>query len=184
MQRKIGNEVHIRDTVSPFGSIGKSSAIDRTVSEYENSREKVKKIRQLISTGTYCANIARYIPGMLDLMYKGMIADTDTKEKTARISYKCMEQLDFQIMLTDNYYVNPNSIHLYFPMKIEKSSNEKRDIDSDIITVNNFFAHLIKEISITSYGNEKQLILTFSPYEIYQYSDSMLKHLPKTSLKK
>ena len=75
MQRKIGNEVHIRDTVSPFGSIGKSSAIDRTVSEYENSREKVKKIRQLISTGTYCANIARYIPGMLDLMYKGIIAD-------------------------------------------------------------------------------------------------------------
>ena len=95
-----------------------------------------------------------------------------------------MEQLDFQIMLTDNYYVNPNSIHLYFPMKIKKSSNEKRDIDSDIITVNNFFAHLIKEISITRYGNEKQLILTFSPYEIYQYSDSMLKHLPKTSLKK
>ena len=69
-------------------------------------------------------------------------------------------------------------------MKIKKSSNEKRDIDSDIITVNNFFAHLIKEISITRYGNEKQLILTFSPYEIYQYSDSMLKHLPKTSLKK
>ena len=44
MQREIGNEVHVRDTVSPFGSIGKSSAIDRTVSEYENSREKVKKL--------------------------------------------------------------------------------------------------------------------------------------------
>ena len=52
------------------------------------------------------------------------------------------------------------------------------------ITVDNFFAHLIKEISITKYGNDKELIPTFSPYEIYQYSDGMLKHLPKDSLKR
>ena len=43
---------------------------------------------------------------------------------------------------------------------------------------------MIKEISVTKYGNDKQLIPTFSPYEIYQYSDAMLKHLPKDSLKK
>ena len=43
MLREIGNEVHIGETVSPFDSSGKSSAIDRTASEYENSREKVKK---------------------------------------------------------------------------------------------------------------------------------------------
>ena len=35
-----------------------------------------------------------------------------------------MEQLDFQIMLADNYYVNPNSMHLYFPIKIKQLSNE------------------------------------------------------------
>ena len=54
----------------------------------------------------------------------------------------------------------------------------------NLITVNNFVAHLIKEISITKYGSNKELIPTFSPYEIYQYSDSMLKHLPKDALKK
>ena len=42
----------------------------------------------------------------------------------------------------------------------------------------------MKEISITKYGSDKELIPTFSPYEIYQYSDSMLKHLPKDTLKK
>ena len=47
MQREIGNEVHIGATVSPFDSIGRSSAIDRTASEYENSREKVKKKNQV-----------------------------------------------------------------------------------------------------------------------------------------
>ena len=34
------------------------------------------------------------------------------------------------------------------------------------------------------YGNDKQLIQTFSPYKIYQYSDAMLKYLLKASLKK
>ena len=52
-----------------------------------------------------------------------------------------------------------------------------------MITVNNFFAHFVKEISITKYGSDKELILIFSPYEIYQYSDSMLKHLPVETLK-
>ena len=94
-----------------------------------------------------------------------------------------MKQLDFQIILTDNYYVDPNSIHLSFLMKIKKQSNEASDKDTDLITVNNFFAHLIKEIGITRYRNDKQLIPTSSPSEIYQYCDCILKHLLKNSLK-
>ena len=67
-------------------------------------------------------------------------------------------------------------------MKIKKSSDNSSDIDSDLVTVNNFFAQLLKEISATKYGNDKELTPTFSPYEIYQYS--MLQHLPKDSLKR
>ena len=52
-----------------------------------------------------------------------------------------------------------------------------------MIIVNNFFAHWVKEISITKYGSDKELPLTFSPWEVYQYSEQMLKHLPKDSLK-
>ena len=43
---------------------------------------------------------------------------------------------------------------------------------------------MIKEISVTKYGNNKQVISTFSPYEIYQYSNVMLKHLPRDCLEK
>ena len=64
-----------------------------------------------------------------------------------------------------------------------KNNKRKRGIDDDMITVNNFFAHWIKEINITKDGSDKQLTLTSSPYEIYQYTDSMLKHLPEKSLK-
>ena len=113
-----------------------------------------------------------------------MLEDIDTREKGAHTSNKDMDELDFQILLMDNYYVNRSSIHICFPMKIKKSTSQTTDIDSDLITVNNFFTQLIKEISIAKYGRDKELIPTFSPYEIYQYSDSMLKHLPADSLKK
>ena len=85
------------------------------------------------------------------------------KEKVAHITYKDMEQLDFQIMLTDNYYPNQN---LYFSIKIKKSSNKVSDIDTNLITVNNCFDHLIKEISTTRYENDKQLIANHSSTDI------------------
>ena len=47
-----------------------------------------------------------------------MLDDIDTREKVAHPSYKDMEQLDLGIILTDNYYANPNSIHICFPIKI------------------------------------------------------------------
>ena len=108
-----------------------------------------------------------------------MLDDIDTREKVIHPSYKYMEQLDFQILLTDNYYVNPNSIHICFPIKIFKKSNNASDIDSNMITVNNFFAHWVIEIGITKYGSDKELPPTLSLWEVYQYSDQMLKHLPK-----
>ena len=69
MQRKIRTEVALVKTVSPLDSIGPSSAIDRSTSNYLNTAEKVQKYRKLISTGTYDADIAKYIPGTLDLVY-------------------------------------------------------------------------------------------------------------------
>ena len=119
----------------------------------------MQKIKTLRETAEYDTIIAKYIPGTLELMFQGMLEDINTKEQPAHISSKDMEHLEFQIMLTYNYF---------FPM----------------IAVNIFFAFLIKEISITCYGNDKQLMLTFLPYEIYQYSDTMLKYLPGKSLKR
>ena len=48
MQRKIGTEVEIGNADSPFDSIGKPSAINRSNSNYTNTREKVQKTKQLI----------------------------------------------------------------------------------------------------------------------------------------
>ena len=43
MQGKTGTEIELDKIVSPFDSIGASSAIDRTASNFLNAVEKVKK---------------------------------------------------------------------------------------------------------------------------------------------
>ena len=136
MQRNISDKVFLGQNVSPFGNAGESDAIDRTASNYNEAKEKVQKIRELIKTGNYDADTAKSIPGLLKMKFQGMLEDVDTREKVAHPSYKDMDELDFQILLTDNYYVNPSNIHLCFPMK-KKSSNQASVIDHDLITFNN-----------------------------------------------
>ena len=183
MQRDIGDKNTLGATLNPVDDIRRSTAIDRTTSNYNDAKEKVQKIRDLVSMGKYDADLVKYIPGLADMAIQGMLDDIDTKEKVANPSYKDKEELDFQILLNDNYYVNPSNIHICFPIKLKKKSSATANIDGDMIPVNNFFAHWVKEVSITKYGSDKELPPTFSPWEVFQYSDAMLKHLPKDSLK-
>ena len=43
MQREISNRIFLGQTVSPFDDIENSSAIDRTASNYNDAKDKVKK---------------------------------------------------------------------------------------------------------------------------------------------
>ena len=138
MQRRIDNEVRLAKTVSPFESIGRSSSIDRTAVNFTNATEKIQKIKRLIDTREDDADLAKYISGMLNLIFQGMIENINTKEQVAHISYKDMENLEFQIVLANSYYTNPNSMHICFPMKIKKASEKNSDIDMNLITVNIF----------------------------------------------
>ena len=90
MQKEIGDEIHLGATVSLFDSVGGSSVIDRTASNHNDAKEKVKKIRELIKTGKYDTDVAKYIPGVLEMVYQGMLEDIDTKETAAHSSYKDM----------------------------------------------------------------------------------------------
>ena len=163
MQREISNKNNPRDTLNPINDARCSTAIDRTTSNYTDAKEKVKKYRDLISMGKYDDDLAKYIPGLLDLAIQGMLDDIDTREKVAHPSYKDKEQLDFQILLMESYYVNPSNIHICFPIKIKKKSDNNADLYRDLITVNKIFAHWVREISIAKYGSDKELPSTFSP---------------------
>ena len=49
---------------------------------------------------------------------QGILDDIDAREKDAHSSYKDKEQLDFQILLTENYYVDPSNIDICLQIKI------------------------------------------------------------------
>ena len=51
MQRKIGTELNLGKTVSPFDSISTSSVIDRTASNFLNASENVQKIKNSLKQG-------------------------------------------------------------------------------------------------------------------------------------
>ena len=73
MQREIRTQADIGKNVSATESVGHVPFIDKTASDFEKADTKVKKLKRLIETGEYDANIARYIPGTLELAYQGML---------------------------------------------------------------------------------------------------------------
>ena len=107
-----------------------------------------------------------------------MLDDIKTIEQVAHPSYKDLETFDFQLLLDKNLYTNSNSVHFVFPIKFKKKLDINAHIGADLITVNNFFMHWIKEISITKYVTNKELTPTTTTQEIYQHSDAILEHLP------
>ena len=112
-----------------------------------------------------------------------MLDRVDTAEQPAHISYKDLEAFSFQLLLDQNLYANLHSLHLCFPIKFKKETNVVLNLENDVITVNNFFTHWIKEINITKFSTTKSLIPTSTPMKIYQHSDAMLKYLPEKALK-
>ena len=104
-------------------------------------KKRLKKLGSCSAQVDLIKILLKYISGLPELKFPGMLEEIDIREKTAHPSYKDMEQLDFHILLTDNYYVNPNSIHICFPIKIKKKTSESLNVESDLIPVNNFLAH-------------------------------------------
>ena len=115
MQREIGSNVKIGDSVTPFKSMGKSPVIDKTASDFDNANLQVKKIRRLIECGIYDADTAGYIPGTLDMVFQEMIEKIMTIEQPDNRSYKNKEVLDFELILDNNFYTDLKKPPHLFP---------------------------------------------------------------------
>ena len=58
MQKEISDRVFLQQNVSPFKNAGLSDVIDTTALNYIDSKDEVKKIRELVKAGNYDADIA------------------------------------------------------------------------------------------------------------------------------
>ena len=61
--------------------------------------------------------------------------------------------------------------------------NAANDIDGDLITVNIFFAHLLKEMDIRRYGDDVRKLPTNNTVDIHRYSNAMSKFMADDSSK-
>ena len=160
----------LRDTVG-VASVDYSSQFDGLVKKLEN-------LQNFIERGTAESAMLKYLPGLTPPVYQGQLKGTNKKKSFADDNYKGLKIAEFNIQLSNNQYMNFHNLHLVFPLKIKKSSDNDDNLDATLITVNNFFAHWIKEIDIRKLGDDTPILPMTNTVEIYKYSDALLKHMP------
>ena len=62
----------------------------------------------------------------------------------------------------------------------KKATNKAANVD--VITVNNFFCHCLREIDARHYPDDVRILPTNNTVETYQYAAQQLRHLLKQSL--
>ena len=100
------------------------------------------------------------------------------KKAYASSTYTDKQLFEFIIELTKNKYMNFSNMVVCLPVVFRKVTNKAQAIDADMITVNNFLAHWIKDISIKRYGDDIAILPINTTLDLYRYNESMLKHLP------
>lgn len=109
----------------------------------------------------------RYIPGLAQFGYQGELHSTETKRKYVDNTYKNKKVIEFNIHLTKGHYTNFQNVHFCFPLKFKSAANNKNNLDTTTVTVNNFFAHWVKEIDIKRYGDNIPILSLTNTVDIY-----------------
>ena len=92
-------------------------------------------------------DVMKYIPGMMPVSYQGQTDFVDTKRTYAASTYSDMQQLEFNLEVANNHYINFSNMVLCLPIAFRKKANKAAAIDATMIPVNNFFAHWIKGVT-------------------------------------
>ena len=169
-------------SLNPLKDAAGIAAVDYST-DFASLDKKIDNFMKLFDQGKGPGELVRYIPGLTKPLFQGQIDGTQEKKAFADDTYKDLKTAEFTIQLSSNHYMNFNNVHIVFPLKIKKKANVANDILATEITVNNFFAHWIKEIDIKRLGDDVPVLPTTNTIEIYKYSDAMLKHVPKKALK-
>lgn len=109
----------------------------------------------------------RYIPGLAKICYQGQLHLTKVKRKYVDDTYKNKKVIEFNVQLTKGHYTNFQNIHFCFPLKFKSAANNGNNLAANTVTVDNFFAHWIKEIDIKRYGDDIPILPITNMVDIY-----------------
>ena len=79
------------------------------------------------------------------------------------------KMLEFNILLALNTYTSYSSLMIELPIQIEKRTNVAQNIDTTMITVNNFFMHWLREVDIKRYPDDIHILPINNTISIYRY---------------
>ena len=175
-------QIHPSTTLNPLKDAAGVVSVDYS-SQFNALSKKVENLKNFVETGSAEAGMLEYLPGLAEPKYQGQIKGINERKAYADETYTGLKIAEFNIQLSNNEYMNFHNLEIVFPMKIKKKTDDDDDLDATLMTVNNFFAHWIKEIDIKKLGDDQPILPTINTVEIYKYSDQILKHLPKDSLK-
>ena len=181
MQAAKSNSNPLGANLNPIKDAAGVSSIDFSA-DIENLIEKLDKLSTLYDSGRMDKDVMKYIPGMAPVSYQGQIDFIDTKITYAASTYSDMQQIEFNLEVINNHYINFSNMVLCLPITFRKRTNKAAAIDATMIPVNNFFAHWIKDVTVKRYGDEIAVLPINTTLDTYRYSESMLKHMPKEAL--
>ena len=181
MQGAKSNSNPLGANLNPIKDAVGVSSIDFSA-DIENLIEKLDKLSTLYDSGQMDKDVMKYIPGMVPVSYQGQIDFIDTKRTYAASTYSDMQQIEFNLEVINNHYINFSNLILCLPIAFRKRTNKAAAIDAAMIPVNNFFAHWIKDVTVKRYGDDIAVLPINTTLDTYRYSESMLKHMPKDAL--
>ena len=181
MQAAKSNSNPLGANLNPIKDATGVSAIDFSAN-IDNLIDKIDKITTLYDAGRMDKDVMKYIPGMAPVSYQGQIDFVDTKRTYAASTYSDMQQLEFNLEVVNNHYMNFSNMVLCLPIAFRKKTNKAAAIDATMIPVNNFFAHWIKDVTVKRYGDDIAVLPINTTLDTYRYSESILKHMPKDAL--
>ena len=156
------------------------SAVDYST-EFDGLYKRLSGVETLLEKKKAPAELVRYLPRLAKPLYQGQLKGTLPKKAYADDTYKDLKTAEFSMQLSANQYKFSQRL-FGISIKNLKKTNVANKILATEITVNNFFAHWIKEIDINCLGDDIPISPTTNTINIYKYSDVMLKHLPKKAL--
>ena len=169
-------------SLNPLKDMAKVDEVNY-LADFDNFYSKMDDFDKFFKTGKVSYNMLRYIPGLEKVDYQGQLHQTETKRKYADDIYKNKKVTELNIQLMKGHYTSFQNVHLCFPLKFKLAADNGNNTAAGLIKVNNFFAQWIKEIHIKRYGDDIPILALTNTVDIYRYSDEILKHVPKDTLK-
>ena len=147
----------------------------------ESLYSKVDKIGKFWKTNKADDNLARYIPNLTEVSRQNQIAGTHLRKAFASQTYSYKKTVEFVIELVANTYSNYSTMCLVLLLQFTKK-DKATQMDADLMVVNNFFGHWIKDIDNKRHPGDTRILPTNNSVDIYQYLAQQLKYLPEMSL--